>query len=142
MFLILYFGDACMVHCICCIWYLTSLEGPFTIFAPNDAAFAALPKDTYDRLTKDKCMLKSVLQFHVLNGNLFSSEMRNDLMATTLNMNMKVRVNIYNKVSMYHYWYSFNYICACLHYCTPRYSWNIAKVGVKHQSINCTIDAI
>lgn len=53
-------------------------------------------------------MLKSVLQYHVLSGNLFSSEMRNDLMPTTLNMNMKVRVNVYNKVSMYHYWYSLN----------------------------------
>ena len=48
-------------------------------------------------------MLKSVLQFHVLGSNLFSSEMLNDLMVTTLNMNMKVRVNVYNKVSMYYY---------------------------------------
>ena len=103
-FLILYF-DLIVVYVFFLIF---SLEGPFTLFAPNDAAFAALPKDAYDRLTKDKRMLKSVLQYHVLSGNLFSSEMRNDLMPTTLNMNMKVRVNVYNKVSMYHYWYSLN----------------------------------
>lgn len=44
--------------------------GPYTVFAPTDAAFAKLPKEQIDSLLKDKEKLKGILLFHVLPGNL------------------------------------------------------------------------
>lgn len=42
--------------------------GPFTIFAPSDKAFAALPKSELDRLLKNKKKLAALLQHHVVAG--------------------------------------------------------------------------
>lgn len=47
--------------------------GPYTVFAPTDAAFAKLPKGEVEALLKDKAKLKNVLLFHVLPGTLPSS---------------------------------------------------------------------
>jgi uncharacterized surface protein with fasciclin (FAS1) repeats len=44
--------------------------GPYTVFAPTDAAFAKLPRNEYETLMKDKEKLKGILLFHVLPGNL------------------------------------------------------------------------
>ena len=44
--------------------------GPYTVFAPTDAAFAKLPKGTVETLLKDKEKLKGILLFHVLPGNV------------------------------------------------------------------------
>ena len=44
--------------------------GPYTVFAPTDAAFAKLPKAEIESLLKDKEKLKGILLFHVLPGNL------------------------------------------------------------------------
>jgi uncharacterized surface protein with fasciclin (FAS1) repeats len=48
-----------------------SSEGPFTVFAPNNAAFAKLPAGTVDTLLKPESLekLKSVLTYHVVAGN-------------------------------------------------------------------------
>ena len=48
-------------------------KGPYTVFAPTDAAFAKLPKSEVDALLKDKEKLKGILLFHVLPGSLSSS---------------------------------------------------------------------
>ena len=50
--------------------------GPFTVFAPTDAAFQALPPGTLDRLMKpeNKQELAKVLGYHVLTGRLTSTE--------------------------------------------------------------------
>ena len=42
--------------------------GPFTVFAPTDEAFGKVPKETLDALAKDKKLLASVLQYHVLTS--------------------------------------------------------------------------
>ena len=42
--------------------------GPFTVFAPTDAAFAALPAGTLDGLLKDPAALKEILLYHVVSG--------------------------------------------------------------------------
>jgi uncharacterized surface protein with fasciclin (FAS1) repeats len=51
---------------------VTTLKGtgPYTVFAPTDAAFAKLPKEQIDALLKDKEKLKGILLFHVLPGSL------------------------------------------------------------------------
>ena len=50
--------------------------GPYTVFAPSDAAFKAVPAKSLDELTKDKELLKSVLTFHVLPGNMPAAEFK------------------------------------------------------------------
>ena len=45
-------------------------KGPFTVFAPTDAAFAKVPKATLNKLAKDKMLLKSVLLYHVVSGKV------------------------------------------------------------------------
>jgi uncharacterized surface protein with fasciclin (FAS1) repeats len=47
-------------------------KGPFTVFAPTDAAFAALPSGTLDGLLKDPAALKKVLLYHVVSGAVTS----------------------------------------------------------------------
>lgn len=49
-------------------------KGPFTVFAPTDEAFAKLPAKTLEGLLKDKEALKKVLLYHVVSGNVTSSD--------------------------------------------------------------------
>jgi len=51
--------------------------GPFTVFAPTNAAFAALPAGTVDTLLKpeNKAALTSILTYHVVSGTLDSKEL-------------------------------------------------------------------
>ena len=49
-------------------------EGPFTVFAPTDAAFAKLPKGTLDSLLADKAALAAVLTFHVVPGRVTAAD--------------------------------------------------------------------
>lgn len=49
-------------------------EGPFTVFAPTDAAFAKLPAGTVEGLLKDKEKLKAVLLYHVASGNVQAAD--------------------------------------------------------------------
>jgi uncharacterized surface protein with fasciclin (FAS1) repeats len=51
--------------------------GPFTVFAPNDEAFKAVPAKTLQELAADKDLLKSVLTFHVLPGKVMAADVKN-----------------------------------------------------------------
>jgi uncharacterized surface protein with fasciclin (FAS1) repeats len=61
-------------------------KGPFTVFAPTDAAFAALPKGTVDDLLKpeNKAKLTSVLTYHVLAGKVMSTDLKENMKAKTV----------------------------------------------------------
>jgi len=48
--------------------------GPFTVFAPTDAAFAALPAGTLDALLKDTAKLKDILLYHVVSGKVTADQ--------------------------------------------------------------------
>ena len=48
--------------------------GPFTVFAPSDAAFAKLPAGTVEALLKDKAKLASILTFHVVPGKVMAAD--------------------------------------------------------------------
>jgi uncharacterized surface protein with fasciclin (FAS1) repeats len=52
-------------------------KGPFTVFAPTNAAFDKLPAGTVDNLVKpgNKALLKSILTYHVVPGKLESGEL-------------------------------------------------------------------
>lgn len=58
--------------------------GPFTVFAPTDAAFAKLPKGTLEALLADKAALTKVLTYHVVNGNVLAADVVKLTKATTL----------------------------------------------------------
>jgi uncharacterized surface protein with fasciclin (FAS1) repeats len=58
--------------------------GPFTVFAPADAAFTKLPAGTVDGLLKDIPKLKSVLTYHVVPGKYLSSDLKATTHLTTL----------------------------------------------------------
>ncbi|GAB2631708.1 fasciclin domain-containing protein [Belliella aquatica] len=62
-------------------------DGPFTVFAPTNAAFAALPEGTVDNLLKPemKDQLTGVLTYHVVAGNVMSSDLSDGQVVTTLN---------------------------------------------------------
>jgi uncharacterized surface protein with fasciclin (FAS1) repeats len=49
-------------------------EGPFTVFAPTDKAFAKVPKDQLQALLKDKEKLQGVLTYHVVAGNVKAAD--------------------------------------------------------------------
>src|SRR3954449_6811054 len=49
-------------------------EGPFTVFAPTDEAFAKVPKEKLDALLKDKNALTAVLTYHVVPGRVMAAD--------------------------------------------------------------------
>jgi len=49
-------------------------EGPFTVFAPTDEAFAKIPKATLDNLLKNKKQLTKVLLYHVVPGKVTAEQ--------------------------------------------------------------------
>jgi uncharacterized surface protein with fasciclin (FAS1) repeats len=69
-------------------------KGPFTVFAPTDAAFAKVPKSTLAALAKDKAKLRAVLLYHVVKGKLPAAKVVKLRSAKTLNgQSLKVRVS-------------------------------------------------
>jgi uncharacterized surface protein with fasciclin (FAS1) repeats len=61
--------------------------GPFTVFAPTDAAFAKLPAGTIESLLADPKKLASILTFHVVSGKVMSADIvkANGAKPTTVN---------------------------------------------------------
>ena len=51
-------------------------EGPFTVFAPTDEAFAAIPKADLDALLADKAKLTKVLTYHVVPGEIRAADLK------------------------------------------------------------------
>ena len=60
-------------------------KGPFTVFAPTDAAFAKVPKATLTALGKDRAKLRAVLLYHVVKGNVPAARVVKLSTAKTLN---------------------------------------------------------
>ena len=70
--------------------------GPYTVFAPTNEAFAALPAGTLDNLLKpeNKQQLADILKYHVVEGNVKSTDLTNNMSAKTLNgADLKVMLN-------------------------------------------------
>jgi len=68
-------------------------KGPFTVFAPTDEAFAKLPAGTVEALLKDKQKLTAILTYHVVAGNVPSSEVVKLTSAKTVNgQDVKIQV--------------------------------------------------
>lgn len=61
-------------------------DGPFTVFAPTDDAFAALPDGTLDVLLKpeNKATLTAILTYHVVAGKVMSTDLQDDTTTPTV----------------------------------------------------------
>ena len=61
--------------------------GPFTVFAPVDDAFAALPAGTVESLVlpENKDQLTGILTYHVVAGKVMSTDLSDGMKATTVN---------------------------------------------------------
>lgn len=72
-------------------------KGPFTVFAPTDAAFAKVPKATLDSLGKNTDALRGVLTYHVVAGNVMAKDVvkLNGKKAKTVN-GAEVKVTVRN----------------------------------------------
>jgi uncharacterized surface protein with fasciclin (FAS1) repeats len=68
-------------------------RGPYTVFAPTDAAFAKVPQEKLDALLADKAKLKAVLLYHVAAGRLKAAKVVKRSSIKTLN-GKKVRVRV------------------------------------------------
>ena len=62
-------------------------EGPFTVFAPLDDAFAALPAGTVDSLVQpeSKEKVQGILTYHVIAGKVLSTDLTDGMKAKTVN---------------------------------------------------------
>jgi len=59
-------------------------KGPYTVFAPTDAAFARIPKADLEALLANKTQLTAVLKYHVVPGKITSANLKNGMMLKTL----------------------------------------------------------
>ena len=59
-------------------------EGPFTVFAPTDAAFAAIPEDELAALLEDTETLTAILTYHVVSGKVMAADVVTLSSATTV----------------------------------------------------------
>jgi uncharacterized surface protein with fasciclin (FAS1) repeats len=68
-------------------------KGPYTVFAPTDAAFAKVPQATLDELADDKAKLRSVLLYHVAARKLTAAKIVKRRSVKTLN-GQRVRIRV------------------------------------------------
>jgi uncharacterized surface protein with fasciclin (FAS1) repeats len=69
-------------------------EGPYTVFAPNDAAFAKLPKGTLAKLLKpeNKEQLKQILTYHVVSDTMTSKMLKAGTIDTVAGSKITVKI--------------------------------------------------
>lgn len=65
-------------------------KGPFTVFAPTDAAFAKVPKADLDALLKDKAKLTAVLTYHVVPGKVMAADVKPGMVKTVQGSSLTV----------------------------------------------------
>ena len=76
-------------------------EGPFTVFAPTDEAFAALPEGTVESLLlpENKAKLQAILTYHVLSGKVMSTDLTSDVTVATV-QGEEVSISVADGVSI------------------------------------------
>ncbi len=69
-------------------------EGPFTVFAPTDEAFAALPEGTLEKLLKpeNKEQLVKILTYHVVAGSVLSTDLKAGKVPTVEGSDVKIQL--------------------------------------------------
>jgi len=70
-------------------------DGPFTVFAPTDEAFAKLPAGTVEGLLKDKEALTKVLTYHVLVGKVMAANVKPGKVKTVQGQSLNITTGFY-----------------------------------------------
>ncbi len=70
-------------------------EGPYTVFAPSDDAFAKLPKGTLEDLLKpeNKKKLGKILAYHVVKGKVMAADVKTMMAKTANGAELDIKVN-------------------------------------------------
>lgn len=68
-------------------------EGPFTVFAPTDEAFAKIPEDQLKALLADKEQLTAVLTYHVVPGKAVAADVKSGPLETVQGQELNVDVS-------------------------------------------------
>jgi uncharacterized surface protein with fasciclin (FAS1) repeats len=68
-------------------------KGPYTVFAPNDAAFAKLPPGTVESLLKNKAKLATILKYHVVPGRVKAADVAGKTLQVKTAAGLPVNVN-------------------------------------------------
>lgn len=68
-------------------------KGPFTVFAPNDAAFAKLPPGMVDSLLKNRAKLAAILKYHVVPGRVLAADVNGKSVNVATAEGQKLSVN-------------------------------------------------
>ena len=68
-------------------------DGPFTVFAPTDEAFAKLPAGTVESLLNDKEKLAQILTYHVVPGKVMSTDVTTGAVQTVQGQPLNVMVD-------------------------------------------------
>ena len=70
-------------------------EGPYTVFAPTDEAFAKLPKGTLESLLKpeNKQKLVAILTYHVVPGKVMAKDVKSGKVKTASGSSLKMKVS-------------------------------------------------
>jgi len=77
-----------------------SNSGPFTVFAPDNDAFSRVPQSIMDALASDVELLKKVLLYHVVSGDIRSSAAENNVKLDSV-QGAPILVNLYLKSEYY-----------------------------------------
>jgi uncharacterized surface protein with fasciclin (FAS1) repeats len=75
-------------------------EGPFTVFAPSDEAFAAVPAATLEAVGADPALLATVLTYHVVAGRLTTGDLKAGPLETVAGVDLTVTVDSDGTVSI------------------------------------------
>ena len=68
-------------------------SGPYTVFAPTDAAFAKIPADQLNALLADKAMLTKVLTYHVVPGTVMAKDVKPGMVKTVEGQDLTIAMN-------------------------------------------------
>jgi uncharacterized surface protein with fasciclin (FAS1) repeats len=68
-------------------------QGPFTVFAPTDEAFAKIPEDQLNALLADQEKLTAVLTYHVVPGKAVAADVKSGPLKTVQGQTLKVEVS-------------------------------------------------
>ncbi|MBC8042166.1 MAG: fasciclin domain-containing protein [Rhizobacter sp.] len=67
-------------------------DGPFTVFAPTDSAFAKIPAADLEKLKADKEKLAMVLKYHVVSGKVMAADVKTGPVKTLAEKELKATV--------------------------------------------------
>lgn len=68
--------------------------GPYTVFAPTDAAFRKMTRDTINTLLKDRERLAGILNLHVVRGKIMAKDLKSGHLATLQGQNLMLIVGL------------------------------------------------